>query len=205
MAQQVKNLRSGVRVERIPKAPTPDQLEYGEIAINYAADIETIFIKNSNDQVVGFSRIPKTVSSTGTSETDIMNQAAVTEAIEAVKAEADTKYLTSSAASETFLSKTDASNTYLSKTDAGSTYLSQSAASSTYLTKEDAADTYATSASVSGTYLPKTDVVNNLTTQDASKALAANQGYAIDQRLQAVEDELEGVNALADKLLVDSL
>ena len=36
------------------KLPTPDQIEYGEIAINYAADHETISIKNSNNSIVTF-------------------------------------------------------------------------------------------------------------------------------------------------------
>ena len=37
-----------------PKLPTPDQLEYGEIAINYGDGIETIAIRNENDEIVKF-------------------------------------------------------------------------------------------------------------------------------------------------------
>ena len=37
-----------------PKLPTCEQLEYGEIAINYGKDIETIAIKNENDEIVKF-------------------------------------------------------------------------------------------------------------------------------------------------------
>ena len=37
-----------------PKLPTSDQLEYGEIAINYGKDIETIAIRNENDEIVKF-------------------------------------------------------------------------------------------------------------------------------------------------------
>ena len=37
-----------------PKLPTSDQLEYGEIAINYGAGIETIAIRNENDESVRF-------------------------------------------------------------------------------------------------------------------------------------------------------
>ena len=37
-----------------PKLPTCDQLEYGEIAINYGKGIETIAIKNENDEIVKF-------------------------------------------------------------------------------------------------------------------------------------------------------
>lgn len=50
----VVNKRSSVVTEGQPKVPTPSQLEYGEIAINYAAAKEHIYIKNSNNQVVGF-------------------------------------------------------------------------------------------------------------------------------------------------------
>lgn len=35
-----------------PKIPTSEQLQYGEIAINYAAGVETLSIKNSNDNIV---------------------------------------------------------------------------------------------------------------------------------------------------------
>lgn len=36
-----------------PKAPTIDDLQYGEIALNYAAGKETLYIRNSNDEIVG--------------------------------------------------------------------------------------------------------------------------------------------------------
>ena len=38
-----------------PKLPTPDQIVYGEIAINYAKDVETMSIKNNSDEIVTFS------------------------------------------------------------------------------------------------------------------------------------------------------
>ena len=37
-----------------PKLPTSDQLQYGEIAINYGNGIETIAIRNENDEIVKF-------------------------------------------------------------------------------------------------------------------------------------------------------
>lgn len=37
-----------------PKLPTSDQLEYGEIAINYGSGIETIAIRNENDEIIKF-------------------------------------------------------------------------------------------------------------------------------------------------------
>lgn len=40
--------------ENSPKLPTCEQLEYGEIAINYGKDIETIAIRNENDEIIKF-------------------------------------------------------------------------------------------------------------------------------------------------------
>lgn len=37
-----------------PKLPTCEQLEYGEIAINYGDGIETIAIKNEKDEIIKF-------------------------------------------------------------------------------------------------------------------------------------------------------
>ena len=37
-----------------PKLPTCEQLEYGEIAINYGKDMETIAIRNENDEIIKF-------------------------------------------------------------------------------------------------------------------------------------------------------
>lgn len=37
-----------------PKLPTSEQLEYGEIAINYGDGIETIAIRNEKDEIVKF-------------------------------------------------------------------------------------------------------------------------------------------------------
>lgn len=39
---------------KIPKLPTPDKLVYGEIAVNYLKGHETLSIKNSADEIVGF-------------------------------------------------------------------------------------------------------------------------------------------------------
>lgn len=40
--------------EMSPKLPTSDQLQYGEIAINYGDGIETIAIRNENDEIIKF-------------------------------------------------------------------------------------------------------------------------------------------------------
>ena len=44
--------RSNVLDGGAAKAPTASQLEYGELAVNYAASAPTIFLKNSNDAVI---------------------------------------------------------------------------------------------------------------------------------------------------------
>lgn len=53
MSRTVLNKRSNVVLEDgSPKIPTADQLNYGEIAINYASGVETLSTKNSDDEVV---------------------------------------------------------------------------------------------------------------------------------------------------------
>lgn len=46
--------RSNVVVNGAPKLPTADQLEYGELAMNYADGHETLSFKNSTNEVVKF-------------------------------------------------------------------------------------------------------------------------------------------------------
>ena len=46
--------RSSVITDGIPKQPTADQIDYGEIAINYAANGETLYIKNSENAIAKF-------------------------------------------------------------------------------------------------------------------------------------------------------
>lgn len=50
MAYRLLHKKSSV----LGKKPTKDQLEYGELAINYAVNGETISIRNSNDEIVSF-------------------------------------------------------------------------------------------------------------------------------------------------------
>lgn len=51
--KKILNKRSNViNDDGTPKIPTADQLDYGEIAINYAKGAETISVKNSNDEIV---------------------------------------------------------------------------------------------------------------------------------------------------------
>ena len=46
--------RSSVITDGIPKQPTAGQIDYGEIAINYAANGETLYIKNSENAIAKF-------------------------------------------------------------------------------------------------------------------------------------------------------
>ena len=49
----ILNKRSNaVNVDGTPKIPTSEQLQYGEVAINYANGVETLSIKNSNNNIV---------------------------------------------------------------------------------------------------------------------------------------------------------
>lgn len=47
--------RSNLVVENQPKLPTSEQIEYGEIAVNYAKGHETLSIKNSASEIKTFS------------------------------------------------------------------------------------------------------------------------------------------------------
>lgn len=47
--------RSSLVVENQPKLPTSEQIEYGEIAVNYAKGHETLSIKNSDNEIKTFS------------------------------------------------------------------------------------------------------------------------------------------------------
>ena len=53
--EHIIHKNSNAVVEGKAKLPTNSQIEYGEIAINYAANKETISIKNSNNEIVTFS------------------------------------------------------------------------------------------------------------------------------------------------------
>lgn len=51
----VKNIRSREVVNEKPKLPTSDQLDYGEIAVNYASGHETLSLKNDAGNIVSLS------------------------------------------------------------------------------------------------------------------------------------------------------
>ncbi len=55
MTRHVLHKRSNVVTDGVVKLPTADQIEYGEIAINYAKDNECLSLKNSNNEIVTFS------------------------------------------------------------------------------------------------------------------------------------------------------
>ena len=60
-----------------PKLPLPSQIDYGELAINYAKDAETLSIKNSDNKIVTFNKI-NVVQTSGSSASNVMSQDAVT-------------------------------------------------------------------------------------------------------------------------------
>lgn len=53
--EHIIHKNSSALVDNNPKLPTSGQLEYGEIAVNYAKDKETISLKNSNNEIVTFT------------------------------------------------------------------------------------------------------------------------------------------------------
>ena len=53
--EHVIHKNSNVVNDGSPKLPLAENIEYGEIAVNYAADNETISLKNSSNQIVTFS------------------------------------------------------------------------------------------------------------------------------------------------------
>lgn len=53
--KKLLHLKSNVVENGIPKLPTSNQIELGEIAINYGDGAETLAIKNSEDEIVTFS------------------------------------------------------------------------------------------------------------------------------------------------------
>lgn len=50
----IKNLKSKSLLNGEARPPMPEDLEFGEIAINYASDKETIYIKNDSNEIVEF-------------------------------------------------------------------------------------------------------------------------------------------------------
>jgi hypothetical protein len=55
MSQKILNKRSSVVVDGQPKLPTPQQLEYGEIAIHFSKGHETFSILNTESGITTFS------------------------------------------------------------------------------------------------------------------------------------------------------
>lgn len=51
----IQHIKSNVVVDNMPKLPTAQQLVDGEIAINYAKDLETMSIRNASGEIVTFS------------------------------------------------------------------------------------------------------------------------------------------------------
>lgn len=51
----VKNIRSSAVIDGKPKLPQPTNLDFGEIAINYAEGYETLSFKNNSNEIVSLS------------------------------------------------------------------------------------------------------------------------------------------------------
>lgn len=69
----VLHKKSNVLVNGEPKLPSASTLQYGEIAINYAVDGETLSIKNAADKVVEFSSKNKILSGVESALTEVNN------------------------------------------------------------------------------------------------------------------------------------
>lgn len=54
MANKIIHKHSSVITDGKAKIPTSSQLDYGELAVNYAAGVETITLKNTNNEIVEF-------------------------------------------------------------------------------------------------------------------------------------------------------
>lgn len=52
MENKIIHKRSSTIIDGKAKLPTVEQLEYGELAINYANDVETIAFKNDQNEIV---------------------------------------------------------------------------------------------------------------------------------------------------------
>ena len=52
MKNKIIHKRSSTIIDGKAKLPTVEQLEYGELAINYANDVETIAFKNDKNEIV---------------------------------------------------------------------------------------------------------------------------------------------------------
>ena len=65
--------KSNVVTSNKPKLPTADQIEYGEIAVNYAKGYETITIKNANNEIVEFNSTKAIESKIETAKTEAIS------------------------------------------------------------------------------------------------------------------------------------
>ena len=118
MANKIIHKHSSVITDGKAKLPIESQLEYGELAVNYAAGVETISLKNSNNEIVEFK------SSQALEDIIIKNELvtahALTDLHERVKFIEDggldmgEDYVTKEEFEQT---KTDISDTYISKAE----------------------------------------------------------------------------------------
>ena len=159
--------------------PTPTQIEYGEIAINYLKDNETISIRNSEDEIVTFKSNKVLEKTLNDHVSNYDNPHQVT------KGQIGLGNVNNTSDLDKPLSN----------------------AATTELNKK----------------INSGDVVDNLTTNDSTKPLSANQGKVLKglidgigggqagdisdllARVSALEEELEKGVAMADIVIADSL
>lgn len=170
-----------------PKLPTQEQLDYGELAVNYAAGLETLSIKNSNNQIIGFSN--EVSIGTNTPSNASPTKIFINETDSSVKYHTDSgwKNLTIGGSGEetnvnvvqttgsslddvmsqnavtTELNKKANINDVYKKTEINSTFLSKTEASSTYATKTELSDSEYTLPIASTTVLGGIKVGSGLT------------------------------------------
>ena len=83
MANKIIHKHSSVVTDGQAKLPTIDQLDYGELAVNYADGVETISMKNSENEIVEFKS--KEYFEEIIKENEFITAAALTELNEKIK------------------------------------------------------------------------------------------------------------------------
>jgi len=144
MSSKIILKKSNVITGDVPKAPSSADLDFGELAINYAAG--RLYFKKSDGAIDYFTSSSQTVAGVSSVDgnTGAISSAQLLTAIEKEDGagsglDADlldgyqgSDYLLSSTAASTYLTTAAASSTYLTISNASSTYLTMSAASSNY-------------------------------------------------------------------------
>jgi hypothetical protein len=103
------------------------------------------------------------------------------------KADAEDRYQSIAAAIATYLRTEDASSTYLVEAQADQRYLQITDAVQVYLSKYNAAITYESINDAAAAFLRRDQLVDNTGDTATDMALTANQGYQLQQQINAVK------------------